>query len=156
LATLTVGISDADWDRLAGVLADEVARRLGSTGVGTTDAPEPTVADPWDTPWPSQAPADNTPSTTATAPSGHQSAGPSATTPTTAAAPPGQTGTVTVNAKSGPQQWTLGAANAPACKHGQSAAFVQGFTNGKPWKMWRCALGVGDQWRNKCDFTQWA
>jgi hypothetical protein len=121
-----------------------VLRKLNGDLPPTDDAgaAQSTPADPWDTPWPTDPTTGETPSTTATAPS---------STP-----PPATTGTVTVNAKNGPQQWTLNTANAPVCKHGRPAAYVQGFTNGKPWKRWSCALGAGEQWRDKCDFNQWA
>jgi hypothetical protein len=146
LTTLTVTVDEASLDRLA----ESIARRLGSspTTSATTSVPPPEApeTDPWDAPWPSQATDGGSVPASPVASQAAQSAPP----------PPVQPGTVTVNTKNGPQQWTLGAANAPACKHGQPAAYVQGFTNGKPWKRWTCALGAGDGWRNKCDFSQWA
>ena len=53
------------------------------------------------------------------------------------------------------RQWTFGAPGAPQCQCGEPAAQVKGFTNGKPWTQWRCAKSY-DDWRNKCDFSQFA
>jgi hypothetical protein len=53
------------------------------------------------------------------------------------------------------KQWTFNAAGSPDCQCGSSAALVKGKTNGKTWEQWRCAKAY-DDWKNKCDFAQWA
>lgn len=53
------------------------------------------------------------------------------------------------------KQWTFNAAGSPSCQCGNPAALVKGKTNGKTWEQWRCAKSYGDDWKNKCDFSQW-
>lgn len=53
------------------------------------------------------------------------------------------------------KQWTFNAAGSPPCQCGNPAALVNGKTNGKTWSQWRCAKAYGDDWKNKCDFSQW-
>ena len=70
-----------------------------------------------------------------------------------------QTGTITINAPSGPQTWTLDAPNAPSCNciPAARAAYVKGTTSkGRPYAAWRCAKAAGSNWKAKCDFNEWA
>lgn len=53
------------------------------------------------------------------------------------------------------KQWSFNAAGSPPCQCGNPAALVKGKTNGKTWEQWRCAKAF-DDWKNKCDFSQWA
>jgi hypothetical protein len=53
------------------------------------------------------------------------------------------------------KQWTFNAPGSPSCQCGNPAALVKGKTNGKAWSQWRCAKSYGDDWKAKCDFSQW-
>lgn len=138
---LTIEVPDAEFARmLADALAsgnDRAEQNLADAGM-TRDtrqsAPRAPQTDPWD------EPQDDLPS---------------------ASQPPAQTRsasraqTITVTTAKGKQQWTLGAERAPDCLCGEPAAYVVGATNGKAWKRWACSKGSGDDWRNKCDFSEW-
>jgi len=70
---------------------------------------------------------------------------------------PEQSNVQVVETKSGNQTWTFHAPNAPVCGCDQPAAHVEGVgKNGKAWKAWRCSKGSGQNWRDKCDFSEWA
>lgn len=81
--------------------------------------------------------------------------------------PPVAAGVYTISAPSGPQSWTVGAPNAPACKHGNPAAYVTGSKKGGgQFNAWRCAYSIGDvaklvngapvDWHQKCAYNAWA
>lgn len=106
-----------------------------SVGAVPSVAPEP--ADPWATsPSPSNGfPADTTTAAPFTAPSG----------------------TVTVTTPNGNQTWQMNPPNAPTCLCGNPAAFVVGAKKaGGTWKAYRCSKGAGQDWKSKCEFSQWA
>lgn len=52
--------------------------------------------------------------------------------------------------------WTLSPPNAPDCYCGEPSALVQGpRAKGGSFSAYRCAKGVDDNWRDKCEFNQW-
>lgn len=65
-------------------------------------------------------------------------------------------------AKSGLQVWTFGTRKAPECDCGHPAAQVEGYkgkdsARGKPsWTAFWCPVGFGKNWKNKCDFSEFA
>jgi hypothetical protein len=62
-----------------------------------------------------------------------------------------------VETKNGRQTWAFNAPNAPLCHCDITAAYVEGDkAKGGKWKAWRCAKGAGDNWKDKCDFSEWA
>lgn len=138
---LTIEVPDAEF---AAVLADalrggndraeQTLADAGMTRGAPQSAPRAPDADPWDEPA-----GDAPPSRPAT---------------TQARSAPAAR-TVTVTTAKGKQQWTLGANDAPDCLCSEPAAYVVGATNGKTWKRYACAKGSGDDWRNKCDFSEW-
>lgn len=137
MPNITITVDDDFITRLAkalnGRLGNEAQQTISESGIASPPPEAP--PDPW---------ADS-PQTQVT-----QTVTASATQP-----PPSRT--VTVNTSKGSQTWTLGASNAPPCNCGNPAAYVQGATNGRPWKRWACALGAdSNAWRNKCDFSLWA
>jgi len=138
---LTIEVPDAEFARmLADALAggndraEQVIADAGMTRGAPQSAPSAPMADPWD-----DAPDDVPP----------------ASSPATQARSAPRAQTITVTTAKGRQQWTLGADRAPDCLCGEAAAYVVGATNGKTWKRWACSKGSGDDWRNKCDFSEW-
>ena len=156
MAIITIQINDAE---LAQVVADALQRAGVLTSAAVQDntppwndaqpsTPQPSPqGDPWDSystttpaqPAPTQQPTYNQPQ----------------------AQPPAQppqgrpaSGVVTDNKG---RTWTFGAPNAPKCQHGDPAAMVSAVSakSGKPYKQWRCAHDF-DDYRNKCQFSQWA
>ncbi len=66
---------------------------------------------------------------------------------------------VVFNTQKGAQTWTFNSGNAPMCGCGIPAAFQEGSTNNKPWKRWTCSRGApdgSDNWKNKCDFSEFS
>lgn len=65
-----------------------------------------------------------------------------------------QSGEHTKKTPNGDRTWTFGLAHAPTCDCGYTAAKFRGVTNTKPWAFWKCPLGFGDGWRDKCSFSE--
>lgn len=54
----------------------------------------------------------------------------------------------------GDRTWTFGLAHAPDCDCGYTAAKFSGVSNGKPWAFYKCPVGFGNNWKDKCDFSE--
>jgi hypothetical protein len=88
---------------------------------------------------------------------GSGNAAASRTEPSGGNSAPADSNVKVVSTKNGDQTWTLHAPNAPMCHCDIPAAHVEGNgKNNKTWKAWRCTKGSGDNWRDKCDFSEWA
>jgi hypothetical protein len=88
---------------------------------------------------------------------GSGNAAASRTEPSGSNSAPADSNVKVVSTKNGDQTWTLHAPNAPMCHCDIPAAHVEGKgKNNKTWKAWRCTKGSGDNWRDKCDFSEWA
>lgn len=137
---LIIEIDDAEFAaKLAGAASSDYATGVLADAGMTRDTPQGAPRTPQSDPW--DEPATDAP---ASRPAAAQAS---------SARPAART--VTVTTAKGKQQWTLGADRAPECACGEPAAYVVGATNGKTWKRWACAKGSGDDWRNKCDFSEW-
>ena len=136
---ITINVDSEFIDKLAEAIAQRSAVKTladaGMTRDSARTAPSESQSDPWDDTWPStsgvELPA------------------------VPAVSAPRRAETIIVNSPKGRQRWTLYADNAPECGCGEPAAYVEGATNGKSWKRWACSKGSGDEWRNKCDFSEW-
>lgn len=69
-----------------------------------------------------------------------------------------QQGTIHISTPSGPQTVTLAPSGGPPCNCGDPAALFVGKAqkSGKTWRQYRCAKSAGDDWKSKCEFSQWA
>lgn len=140
---------NADW------LVEQIKSQIGKAEIGQalavvadafptatqTESAKPATAEPAD-PWATHqtTPANTFPADTTTA------------APFTA-----PSGTVTVNTPNGAQTWQMNPPNAPTCLCGSPAAFVVGAKKaGGTWKAYRCSKGAGQDWKSKCEFSQWA
>jgi hypothetical protein len=137
MPALTITVDNEFIDMLAEAIARRSLGEMAAPGP-YSEPPPPAPSDPWDSS-PPPPPAAQPPA------------------PAPQPAPPAQSGTFAVSTPKGPQQWSLGRTDAPPCECGTAAAYVQGSTNGKTWRHWRCAKGISqDTWRSKCNFSQWA
>lgn len=139
-STLQIELSDEFVNRLAEAVARKQLEIAGMaadpTGQGSGPAHGATHATPQDSP-------------------AHADPWGGGSPPQTASAPSGPTGTKTVNTPSGPRTWTFNAVGAPQCDCGDPAGLVQGKSARGTFKQWRCAKGAGDDWKSKCEFSQW-
>jgi hypothetical protein len=114
-----------------------------AVGVNTTSAPSRATSEP---------------TSHATAPAADSQADPWGSSDNSSAVKPEPSNVKVVQTKNGDQTWTFHAPNAPTCHCDIVAAHVEGKKrdSDKTWKAWRCAKGAGDNWKDKCDFSEWA
>lgn len=139
---LSVSLSDESIERVALRVIELMSDKSGSVSPNTRRTQPAQASREEVDPWASDA----DPTSASTRPSRSGSG-------TTASS---DSGTKTVKTKNGVQTWRF-PSDAPECDCGQPAGLVSAASaEGKRYKAFRCAKRAGDDWRNACEFNDWA
>ena len=169
---LAVSLSDESIERLANRVLELMSDKSGSVSADTRRTQRAEVSGEEADPWAEQDAENNRNVPERTIGGSRESRDASINRPTVAAGRAAQpaasrsaTGgsraasdgdVKTVKTKNGVQTWRF-PADAPECDCGVPAGFVSGTSEkGRRWKAYRCAKRSGDDWRNACDYSEWA